>query len=329
MTSISTFETVPIDRVRDYWNARPCNIRHSPKAVGSREYFDEVEARKYFVESHIPAFADFPRWANKSVLEIGCGIGTDTINFARRGAKVTAVDLSTASIDVARQRAEVFGLSDRIEFIHGDSEQLDKLVSPGTFDLIYSFGVIHHTPHPDRVVDKIRGFMGPNSELRLMVYSRVSYKLFWIMHEEGVWDMGRIDEVIARNSEAQTGCPVTYSYTYDSVRELLSGFDVTEATKAHIFTWDIEPYKRYEYVKDPAWAGVSDAELARLEKELGWHLLVRAKLQRAPEVDGRQTSRPVGVPQPGFEHKGGVIPIPEHSSEDAPSDSESLPKRPR
>lgn len=280
MTSISTFEKVPIDRVRDYWNARPCNIRHSPKAVGSREYFDEVEERKYFVESHIPAFADFPRWANKSVLEIGCGIGTDTINFARHGATVTAVDLSTASIDVARQRAEVFGLSDRIQFIQGDSEQLDELVSPRKFDLIYSFGVIHHTPHPDRVVEKVRGFMGPDSELRLMVYSRVSYKLFWIMHEEDVWDMGRIDEVVARNSEAQTGCPVTYSYSYDSVRELLAGFDVTEASKAHIFTWDIEPYKRYEYVKDPAWAGVSDAELANLEKELGWHLLVRAKLQR-------------------------------------------------
>src|SRR5918996_5671341 len=103
--------------VRNYWDARPCNIRHSPKPVGSREYFDEVEARKYFVEPHIPGFAEFPRWAGKRVLEIGCGLGTDTMNFARAGAQVTAVDLSSKSLELARQRAELFGLQDRITFI--------------------------------------------------------------------------------------------------------------------------------------------------------------------------------------------------------------------
>src|SRR3954471_22503990 len=116
MTSTSNFEEVSIDRVRDYWNARPCNIRHSPKPVGTREYFDEVEARKYFVEHHIPEFAEFERWKGKTGLEIGCGIGTDTINFARNGAQVTAVDLTEKSLEVARQRAKVFGLEDRIRF---------------------------------------------------------------------------------------------------------------------------------------------------------------------------------------------------------------------
>ncbi len=57
--------------VRHYWDARPCNIRHSTKPVGSREYFDEVEARKYFVEPHIPGFAEFERWKGKRVLEVG------------------------------------------------------------------------------------------------------------------------------------------------------------------------------------------------------------------------------------------------------------------
>jgi SAM-dependent methyltransferase len=274
-----TFGDVSIDRVREYWNARPCNIRHSPKPIGTTEYFDDVERRKYFVEPHIPEFAEFARWSERSVLEIGCGIGTDTVRFARAGANVTAVELSDESAAIARQRVAVFDLGDRVQIRVGNAEELPAIVPPQRFDLVYSFGVIHHSPNPARIVEHIRSYMDATSELRLMVYARVSYKLFWIMKEEGVWDMSRIDELIARNSEAQTGCPVTYTYTDDSVRELLAGFTVTNVRKAHIFTWDIDAYRRYEYKKALEWATVSDAELAILERELGWHLLVRARLR--------------------------------------------------
>ena len=276
MDANQTFTDVPIQRVRDYWNARPCNVRHSQKPVGTREYFDEVERRKYFVESHIPPFAEFDRWRGRRVLEIGCGLGTDTISFARAGAHVTAIELSEESAALARTRAEVYGLADRVRIHVGDAEELPKVVPPEPFDLIYSFGVIHHSPRPRRIIEHLTRYATPASELRLMVYARVSYKLFWIMREEGIWDLGRIDELIARNSEAQTGCPVTYTYTDETVRQLLAGFDVREVRKAHIFTWDVEAYRRYEYKKAAEWMDVSDPELASLEKELGWHLLVRA-----------------------------------------------------
>src|SRR5690242_4158924 len=153
-----------IQAVEAYWNARPCNIRHSPQPVGTREYFDEVEARKYFVEPHIPAFADFPRWRGKRVLEIGCGIGTDSINFARNGADLTIVELSQNSLDLTRQRFDVFGLDAR--FIAGNAEDLDHLIPAGEkFDLIYSFGVIHHSPKPRKIVESVRRLMHADSEL--------------------------------------------------------------------------------------------------------------------------------------------------------------------
>jgi len=276
MDAKQTFTDVPIQRVRDYWNARPCNVRHSQRPVGTREYFDEVERRKYFVEPHIPPFAEFERWRGRRVLEIGCGLGTDTISFARAGAQVTAIELSEESASLARTRAEVYGLTDRVKIHVGDAEELPTVLPPAPFDLIYSFGVIHHSPRPRRIVEHLTRYVTPQSELRLMVYARVSYKLFWIMREEGIWDLGRIDELIARSSEAQTGCPVTYTYTGETVRQLLEGFDVREVRKAHIFTWDVEAYTRYEYKKAPEWIDVSDRELAALEKELGWHLLVKA-----------------------------------------------------
>jgi 2-polyprenyl-3-methyl-5-hydroxy-6-metoxy-1,4-benzoquinol methylase len=276
MVSDQPFANVSIDAIRTFWNTRPCNVRHSPKEVGTREYFDEVEHRKYFVEPHIPAFADFERWRGKSVLEIGCGLGTDTVNFARAGAQVTAIDLSDQSAALARQRLEVYGLGDRATIYVGNAEELPSIVPHQTFDLVYSFGVIHHSPNPRLIVEHLRQYMTPQSELRLMVYSRISYKLFWIMRNEGIWDMSRIDELVARNSEAQIGCPVAYSYTDDTARALLEGFRILDIHKAHIFTWDIDAYNRYEYQKAAEWADVSDEDLARLERELGWHLLVRA-----------------------------------------------------
>jgi SAM-dependent methyltransferase len=272
------FAGVSIDAVRDFWDARPCNLRHSPKEVGSREYFDQVERRKYFVEPHIPKFAEFERWKGGDVLEIGCGLGTDTINFARAGARVTAVELSERSADLARRRVELEGLEDLVTIHVGNAEELGSLVAPRTFDLVYSFGVIHHSPHPRRIIEHLRSFMASSSELRIMVYARISYKLFWIMREENIWDMSRIDELIARNSEAQTGCPVTYSYTEATARDLLAGFHIVDMRRAHIFAWDVDRYRQYEYRKAPEWAHVSDAELAALERELGWHLLIKAML---------------------------------------------------
>lgn len=272
------FREKHIAEVRDYWNARPCNIRHSPKLVGSKEYFDEVEARKYFVEPHIPAFAQFPRWAGKRVLEIGCGIGTDTVNFARAGARVTAIDLSETSLEVARRRAEIFGLDDRISFSLADAERLAETIPPEPYDLVYSFGVIHHTPHPERVVAQVREhFVGPQSEFKLMVYHRNSWKVLWIVLKEGRGAFWKLDELVARNSEAQTGCPVTYTYTPEDARKLLRGFRVEDMFVDHIFPYRIRDYVQYRYEKEWQFRILPRPVFRALERRFGWHLCVTAR----------------------------------------------------
>jgi SAM-dependent methyltransferase len=122
-----------IEKVREFWDRRPCNIRHSPKPIGTREYFDEVERRKYFVEPHIPVFAQFERWKGKKVLEIGCGIGTDAVNFARAGADYTGIELSPKSLELTMKRFEVYGLKGR--FYLGNAEELSKFVPGEPYDL--------------------------------------------------------------------------------------------------------------------------------------------------------------------------------------------------
>ena len=265
--------------VRKYWDDRPCNVRHSPKPVGSREYFDEVEARKYFVEPHIPAFAQFERWNGKRVLEVGCGIGTDSINFARAGAELTAVDLSGESLRIARQRATVMGVEDRIEFVEANAEELTSAVSDKQYDLIYSFGVIHHTPRPERALAEMRSLAGPGGTLKVMVYHRDSWKVLWILVAEGRGRFWNADALIAKYSEAQTGCPVTYSYSRREARELIehNGFRVEEVSVDHVFPYRVRDYVQYRYVKEPYFRWMSEPLFRAFERQFGWHLLVTAQ----------------------------------------------------
>jgi SAM-dependent methyltransferase len=248
--------------------------------VGTRAYFDEVEARKYFVEPHIPVFAEFDRWKGKRVLEIGCGIGTDTISFARAGAQVTAVDLSDESLAVARERAVVYGLENRITFHQADAEHLSETVPVEAYDLVYSFGVIHHTPCPENAIREMRKYMGPESILKMMMYHRYSWKVLWILARFGKGAFWKLDELIARYSEAQTGCPVTHSYSRRTLRDLLEGLTVQKATAEHIFPYSIPEYKRYEYKKTWLFRWMPNSLFHFLERLWGWHLCATAHQER-------------------------------------------------
>jgi len=279
MSTPASFEDTPITKVSEYWNTRPCNVRHSPQPPGTREYFDEVEARKYFVESHIPRFAEFERWKGKRVLEIGCGIGTDTISFARAGAQVTAIDLTEKSLEMARQRARVFGLEDRIRFFQADAEKLSDTVPVEPYDLIYSFGVIHHTPHPDNVLREIRKYITPETVVKIMVYNRWSWKVLWILTVYGKGRFWRLRRLIAEYAEAQTGCPVAYSYSRPEAREWLArqGFRVTGTMVDHIFPYSIPDYVQYRYKKVWYFRWMPEALFHGLERAFGWHLCLTAK----------------------------------------------------
>ena len=160
--------------VEQFWNQSPCNIKHSHKEVGSKKFFDEVEKKKYFVEHHIIKFSEFPKWKGKKVLEIGCGLGTVGINFARHGANYTGFELSSTSLDLTKKRFDIYGY--QAVFYLGNAEELSRIVPSEIYDLVYSFGVIHHTPRPKKIINEIKKYMNYDSTLKIMLYATNSWK---------------------------------------------------------------------------------------------------------------------------------------------------------
>lgn len=266
MKDFGTTHDASIQEVEDFWNARPCNIRHSPSPVGSREYFDEVAERRYLVESHIPEFAGFESWAGKKVLEIGCGIGTDATSFAAAGADYTAIELSEKSLEITKNRFDVYGLKGT--FYVGNAEDVAEIVPHEPYDLVYSFGVIHHTPRPERVIAGLRNFMGPESEFRIMMYARDSWKSAMI-------------EVGLDRPEAQFGCPIAFTYGEEDYRSLLNDFEILDMHKDHIFPYVIEKYKNYDYEFQPWFKAMPKEMFAAVQRAFGWHYLARCRLPRS------------------------------------------------
>lgn len=271
------FKKVSIEKVQDFWDRRPCNIRHSEAKIGTKKYFDEVEKRKYFVEPHIPKFAQFSKWKGEKILEIGCGIGTDSISFARAGAQVTAVELSKKSLDLAKRRAKIYGLDKKIKFYLANAEELSKVVPVEPYNLIYSFGVVHHTPFPEKVIAEIKKYSDKNTTIKLMVYHRYAWKVLWILLKFGRGAFWRIDNLIATHSEAATGSPVTYVYSKDQARKLLKGFKILEMRIDHIFPYSIPEYKRYQYKRVWYFDYLPKRIFRWLETHFGWHMLITAR----------------------------------------------------
>jgi SAM-dependent methyltransferase len=160
-----------IGTVREFWDANPCQASLS-NAEDRRRYFEEISQKRYGRrEWHIPTVAQFDAFAGKDVLEIGCGIATDGLEFARKGARYVGVDLTPRSIELARERFAIFGVPGRFEVVNAE----DALPFPdATFDHVYSFGVIHHSPAPDKIVREIFRVLRSGGTLTVMLYNRAS-----------------------------------------------------------------------------------------------------------------------------------------------------------
>src|SRR5581483_5588066 len=169
------------DEAQRQWDDDACGS-HYAKATqpNTLEWYLEVERHRYGVYGPwMPKVMEFDQHRGKKLLEIGAGLGTDHVQFAKNGALTTDLDLSSGHLEHAKRNMALRGLEG--EFIHGDAESMP--FEDEAFDVVYSNGVIHHTPNTQRVVDEMYRVLKPGGRVIVMVYAENSLhywcKLFW------------------------------------------------------------------------------------------------------------------------------------------------------
>jgi len=285
------------EQVRAFWQEHPCGTKFADAQPGSRRFYELVEQHRYTKEWHIPAAAGFAETKGLDVLEIGCGLGTDGAQFAKAGANYIGIDLTEAAVDLARRRFEVSNLPGT--FRVADAERLD--FPNESFDLVYSHGVLHHTPDTRTAVREVHRVLRPGGRAVVMLYHRDSYNYrinISVLRRAGVhllrWNAGvklvraltgeseeslreharqlRSDraylssnEFLSRNTDG-AGNPLARVYSRAEARDLFEGFDAVELRSYFL-------NKRWLPIVGPVLPRSVEAKLAA---RWGWHLWIYA-----------------------------------------------------
>lgn len=168
-------------RVKDYWNSQACGTQVTKKDKFSKEYFEDIERERYEKEPEIFSFAQFTRFHGQRLLEVGVGAGTDFLQWVRAGTKAHGIDITPEAIDHMQKRLKLYGLEAK-ELKVADSENLP--FSDDQFEVVYSWGVIHHTPDTAKAFREIVRVSKPGGTCKIMVYHRHSLLayFFWVKH---------------------------------------------------------------------------------------------------------------------------------------------------
>jgi ubiquinone/menaquinone biosynthesis C-methylase UbiE len=257
-------------QVQRQWDNDPAGSHYVTAATPhTKDWFLEAERHRYGTYAPwMPATMEFDRHGGEDVLEIGGGMGTDLAQFALHGARVTDVDLSSGHLRLARENFASRGLTGR--FVIQDAESL--VFDDGSFDLVYSNGVIHHTPNTRHVVREMFRVLKPGGRVIVMVYAENSIH-YW---RNLVWTIGikvgqlrrySMSEIMSRTVERNDNAaahPLVKVYTRERLRDLFSDFT------------DIEVVQR-QVARDEVPGTVRWLPAGILDGWMGWNLIVKAR----------------------------------------------------
>ncbi|MCX5732872.1 MAG: class I SAM-dependent methyltransferase [candidate division NC10 bacterium] len=223
----------------EQWTRDPCGFSGAEGVeVGTKAFYERVDANRY--DEYGPwmkSTLEFACFAGKRLLEVGFGMGTDLFQFASSGALASGVDLSPTHLQIASQRFSLYGVPADLRL--ADAENLP--FKDGAFDVVYTFGVIHHTPNTQKAAEEIYRVLKPGGRAIIGVYHRYSaFFLSSVLLESYLLRLGCLRESyrrtlsrieVRRHSDA---CPLVKVYSRGSLRRLLRRFPVVQIECAHL-----------------------------------------------------------------------------------------------
>jgi ubiquinone/menaquinone biosynthesis C-methylase UbiE len=244
-----------IPEIERYWNHRIHDLEMTSHPVGTRAFFDDLDAYRFEKLHYLPKVVDFKGFRGRSLLEVGCGIGTDLVRFAQGGAICTGVDLSQTAIDLARKNVDLHGL--RATLLTGNGEALT--LPDASFDIVYAHGVLQYTADAAQLVRECHRVVKPGGRGIFMVYNRHG----WLNL------MSKVMKVDLEHGDA----PVLTLFTIDEFRRLLAPFREVEivperfpvVSKLHK-GWKAKLY-------NGVFVGAFNALPRPLVRRWGWHLM--------------------------------------------------------
>jgi SAM-dependent methyltransferase len=199
--------------VGDFWNAEPCGTRY----LGEKSDFEAHARARYQLEPHIFDFAGFTSARGLRVLEVGVGMGADYEQWLRAGAIATGMDFSAVSLDCCRRRCELAGFVPDLHL--ADAETLP--FASDSFEVVYSYGVMHHSPNTAQCINEAWRVLAPGGEARIMLYHHISLTGIMLWLRFGLWRGQSIRQCIYENLES----PGTKTFTRTEVFELMRDFE--------------------------------------------------------------------------------------------------------
>jgi ubiquinone/menaquinone biosynthesis C-methylase UbiE len=255
------------DQVQNQWNQNPVGSQHARTSQPhTLDWFLEVERHRYDVYAPwMRTTMEFEDHVGQDVLEIGGGIGTDLAQFAAHGARVTDIDLAAGHLQLAQENFRLRGLAGR--FIHHDAESLP--FDAASFDLVYSNGVLHHTPNTAAVVAEIHRVLRPGGRAIVMLYAEHSLhywrKLVWLFGIKGrMLERMSMGEIMSRTVErsANEARPLVKAYTKRRAEALFRNFAPIEILQKQLVAEELPDGLKWT--------------LAFSEPRLGWNLIIKA-----------------------------------------------------
>jgi ubiquinone/menaquinone biosynthesis C-methylase UbiE len=260
-------------RAREQWGQDPCGAEYVREhELGTREFFDGVERYRYKEYAPwMPNVMEFGRFPGAKLLEIGCGMGTDLLQFARGGAHCIGLDLTPRSIEITRHRFALYGASG--VFLISDGERLP--FASESLDVVYSNGVLHHTPDTGGAISEIHRVLRKGGTAKVMLYHRNSLNYwFEIILRRGLLNG---DFIRGRSSEEIMSRAVEYSehearplvkvYSRKQARSLFSLFENVNVEVEQLTRDELRFLSRV----------VPDSFFNRLQRQLGWNVIITAK----------------------------------------------------